>query len=74
MVNFFECVRSREEPVSDVFTHHRSLTTCHLANIALRLGRPITWDPVREEIVGDEEGRAMQAREQRKGYEVLKSC
>jgi predicted dehydrogenase len=70
MVNFFECVRSREQPISDVFSHHRSLTTCHLANIALRLGRPIAWDPAREEIVGDEEARGMQMREQRKGYEV----
>ena len=39
MANFFECVRDRSVPVSDVWTHHRALTTCHLANIAIRLGR-----------------------------------
>jgi predicted dehydrogenase len=69
MANFFECVRDRGVPVSDVFSHHRSLTTCHLANIAIRLGRKLTWDPEREQIVGDAEANAMQAREPRKAYE-----
>src|SRR5262249_25648027 len=70
MANFFECVKTREQPVSDVFSHHRSLTTCHLANLSIRLGRKLTWDPVKEQIVGDDEARSMQARTQRKGYEI----
>jgi predicted dehydrogenase len=71
MANFFECVRDRATPVSDVWTHHRALTTCHLANIAMRLGnRKLTWDPEKEEIVGDPEANAMQTRPQRAGYEV----
>jgi predicted dehydrogenase len=70
MGNFIECVRDRATPVSDVASHHRSLTTCHLANIAIRLGRNLTWDPVHEQIVGDDEANAWQRREQRKGYEV----
>ena len=54
MDNFFECARDRSTPVSDVWSHHRSLTTCHLANIAIRLGgRKLTWDPAKEQIVGD---------------------
>ena len=71
MANFFECVRDRAVPVSDVWTHHRALTTCHLANIAIRLGgRKLTWDPAREEIVGDSEANAWQSRPQRAGYEI----
>ena len=70
MHNFIDCVASREQPISDVFTHHRALTTCHLSNIALRLGRPLTWDPVAQEIQDDPQARSMQAREQRKGYEI----
>ncbi len=71
MANFFECVRDRSVPVSDVWTHHRALTTCHLANIAIRLGRPkLTWDPAKEEIVGDSEANAWQSRPQRAGYEI----
>ena len=55
MANFFECVRDRSTPISDVYTHHRAMTTCHLANIAIRLNRPLKWDPEKEEIVGDSE-------------------
>jgi hypothetical protein len=46
------------------------MTTCHLANIAIRLGRKLTWDPVKEEIVGDAAANAWVKREARKGYEV----
>lgn len=71
MRNFWECLDSREQPISDVYSHHRAMTTCHLANICIRLGRPIHWDPVQEMIVGDDEAKAMQSRVQRKGYEVV---
>ncbi len=71
MANFMECCRDRSTPASDVYSHHRALTTCHLANIAIRLGRKLKWDPVKEEIVGDPEANAWQKREQRKGYEVV---
>ena len=48
-----------------------ALTTCHLANIAIRLGgRKLTWDPAKEEIVGDSEANAWLTRPQRSGYEV----
>ena len=70
MRNFFDCIETREQPMSDVYTHHRAMTTCHLANIAIRLGRTIKWDPEKEQILGDDEARAMQSREQRKGYEI----
>jgi predicted dehydrogenase len=70
MANFMECARDGGEPVSDVASHHRALTTCHLANIALRLGRNLRWNPQTEEILDDPEANAWQAREQRTGYEV----
>jgi predicted dehydrogenase len=71
MGNFIECCRDRSLPVSDVFSHHRALTTCHLANIAIRLGRNLTWDAKHEQIVGDDEANAWQHREQRKGFEIV---
>jgi predicted dehydrogenase len=70
MRNFMDCVKSREVPVSDVWSHHRAMTTCHLANIAIRLGRRIEWDPVAQQVIGDPEAAQFQAREQRKGYEI----
>ncbi len=70
MQNFMDCVATREQPVSNVHSHHRTLTTCHLANIAIRLGRRIHWDAEKQEIVGDEQANSWQTREQRKGYEI----
>ena len=70
MRNFFECLRDRSEPVSDVFTHLRALDTCHLANIALRLGRKLNWDAEKEQIVGDDEANSWLSRNQRQGYEI----
>jgi predicted dehydrogenase len=70
MGNFIECVRDRSMPVSDVFSHHRTLTTCHLANIAIRLGRNLKWNPEKEEVIGDREANAMQRRRQRRGYRM----
>ena len=68
--NFFDAARDRVEPVSDVFSHHRALSTCHLAGIAARLGRPIEWNPADEVIVGDKQAQSMVARDRRKGYEL----
>jgi predicted dehydrogenase len=71
MANFFECCKDRTQPISDVATHHRTMTTAHLANIAIRLGRKLTWDAAKEQIVGDDEANKWQKREQRKGYEIV---
>jgi predicted dehydrogenase len=68
--NFFEAVASRAEPVSDVHSHHRALTTCHLAAIAARLGRPLRWDPAKEQILDDAEAQRFVAREPRRGFET----
>ena len=70
MKNFFECIVDRTQPISDVHSHHRAMTVCHLANIAIRLDRTINWDPDTEQIVGDADAAKWQAREQRKGYEI----
>ena len=70
MQNFMDCVKSRSLPISDVFSHHRALTICHLANIAIRLNKTLKWDAVTEQILDDPEANAWQAREQRKGYEI----
>jgi len=70
MENFFHCIQDRGLPISDVYSHHRAMTTCHLANIAIRLGRKIEWDPATQQIINDPEAATWIAREQRKGYEI----
>src|SRR5205085_3392780 len=47
--NFLHCLRHRgDEPASGVEAMHRATTTCHLANIAYKLGRRIYWNAERE--------------------------
>ena len=70
MGNFIACTRDRSLPISDVYSHHRNLTTCHLANIAMRLGRALKWDAEAQQILGDDEANTFQRRAQRAGYEV----
>ena len=70
MGNFFDCIKTREEPISDVVSQHQSVTTCHIGNISMRLGRPLQWDPEAETFIGDDEANQWLCREQRKGYEI----
>lgn len=69
-LNFIECMNSRQQPISDVWTHNRMLEICHLSNIAMRLDRELSWDPVKREIVGNAEANSFLSRESRKGYEI----
>jgi predicted dehydrogenase len=68
--NWLDCIRTREKPVADVEIGHRSVTVCHLANIARAVGRPLRWDPAAETFVGDTAADALLVRERRKGFEL----
>ncbi|MEC9092886.1 MAG: Gfo/Idh/MocA family oxidoreductase [Planctomycetota bacterium] len=70
LTNFFTAVSDRNEPVSDVQSHHRALSTCHLAGIAARLGRKISWDPLKQTVVGDPQAQSLVSRQNRKGFEI----
>lgn len=65
VLNFLECVKSRERPRSDVEIGHRSTSCPLLGNIALQTGRKIHWDGVNERIIGDEAANRLLAREYR---------
>ena len=70
--NFLHCVRTRQEPISDVHSHMEMLNVCHLAGISARLGRDLKWDDQAEEIVGDAEANNFLTRPYRSGYEIEK--
>ena len=53
--DFLHCVKTRQRPFRDIETAHRTVTVCHLGNIAYWLKRRLKWDPVKEESVGDPE-------------------
>lgn len=52
--DFLKCVRSRKDPYFAVDIGHRVSSVCHLANIAIKTGRKLKWDPDAEEFVGDD--------------------
>jgi predicted dehydrogenase len=70
MGNFYDCIVSRHTPLADVESQHRSVSVCHLANIAMRLGRPLRWNPEAEQLLNDEEANALLRRRQRAGFEI----
>jgi len=51
---------------------HRSISVCHLANIARQLGRKLKWDPDKEIFPGDDEANTYLARPRRKKFELPK--
>ena len=58
------------ELVADVDVGHRSISVCHLANIAREVGRKLRWNPEKERFVDDAEADAYLSRPRRKGYEL----
>ena len=71
MANFFDCVRSRKDPVASVENGHRSAVVGHLIIIAMQQGRKLQWDPVKEIFTGDgaKEANPHLVREMRKPYD-----
>ncbi|MEW6156292.1 MAG: Gfo/Idh/MocA family oxidoreductase [Verrucomicrobiota bacterium] len=51
--NWIDCIRSRQLPICDVEVGARSVTVCHLGNLAYWNRRPLKWDPKKEKFIGD---------------------
>ena len=72
--NWLDSMRSRKRPLCEVEDGHRVATTCNLANMSMRLGRSIRWDPEKEAVIGDKEAAAMCVRPYRAPWDgVLRS-
>jgi len=59
MLDLLKAVDQRSKPVADIEQGYISTATCILANNALKLGRSIKWDAVKQEAVGDAEANRM---------------
>lgn len=46
--DFLKCIKSRQDPYFPVDIGHRVASVCHLANIAIKTGDKLQWDPVQE--------------------------
>jgi predicted dehydrogenase len=68
--NWLDCIKTRERPNADVEIGHRSITICHLLNIARELGRKVHWDPAAEKFANDDEANQLLDRPRRAGFEL----
>jgi myo-inositol 2-dehydrogenase/D-chiro-inositol 1-dehydrogenase len=70
MANFFDCVKTRQKPISDVWTHCNSVAACHMANIAMLLRRKVKFDPEKYQFIGDEQANRLMSRKRREPYTI----
>ncbi len=55
-------------PAVDIEIGHRTATLCNLGNLSYLLGRPLQWDGVREQVIGDDQANRMLGKPQRYPY------
>jgi predicted dehydrogenase len=72
--DWVDCMRSRKKPLCELEEGHRVAVASNLANMSLRLGRAIHWDPDKEVVIGDKEAQAACVRPYRAPWDkVLRS-
>ncbi|NID08940.1 Gfo/Idh/MocA family protein [Fibrivirga algicola] len=68
MLNFLNAIETNGRPIADIEEGHISTASCILANMSMKLGRPLVYDPQKREVVGDREANALLARPYRAPY------
>jgi predicted dehydrogenase len=68
--NFIDCMKSREQPTSDIAVGHVTSAMCHLGNIAYRLGREVTFHPESKSFGNDRDAALLLGREYRKAWDL----
>ena len=70
--NWLESMHSRRPPLAPADVAHRSNTACIVSWIAMKLGRPLEWDPKAEKFKNDAEANSMLTRAERGPYGALR--
>jgi predicted dehydrogenase len=65
MKNFLAAIETRGKPVADIEQGHISTASCILANISMQLGRALSYDPARRQVIGDAEATRLLQRKYR---------
>jgi predicted dehydrogenase len=60
--NFLEAVDTRGRPVSDIEQGYISAASCIMANLSCKLGRELTWDAEKGQVIRDDEANRLLAR------------
>ena len=72
--NFCDAIRLGAKLNADALTGHLSTSLCHLGNIATRLGRSLTFDPQKEQVMGDDEANSLIRRQYRDHWATPKNA
>jgi predicted dehydrogenase len=67
-LDWLTSVRTRKPNAAPAEIGHRSCSACLLAHVAMKLGRPLKWDPAKETFINDAAANALLARKQRSPY------
>ena len=59
MLDFLNAIETNTKPVADIENGHISTASCILANISMKLGRPLTYDPSQKIVLNDSEATAL---------------
>ena len=70
LTNWIDAIQTRSNPNAPVEIGHRTATICHLGNIVREVGRPLRWNPLVEQFVGDDSANQLLSRPRRKGFEL----
>lgn len=68
MQDFLSAIASRGRPVADIEEGYISTASCILANLAMKTGRTLTWDPAAGEVVSDDEANRLLRRPYRQPW------
>jgi predicted dehydrogenase len=68
MQDFLSAIASRGRPVADIEEGHISTASCVLANMSMQLGRSLTWDAQKQQVVGDDEANRLLRRPYRQPW------
>ena len=68
MLDFLNAIETKTFPVADIEQGHISTASCILANISMKLGRPLVYDPAKRIVTGDEEATKLLQRTYRGDY------
>jgi len=68
--DFLNCVKSRGRPLCDADVACYGHIACHAANIAIYLGRKLTYDPVKHEFPGDDQANRLRSESLRDPWRV----
>ena len=73
-LDWLTSIQTREPSSTNPEQAHRSTSACEIGWIAMKLGRKLRWDPVKEAFTDDEQANAMRSRPQRAPYGTEAVC